>query len=73
MNQPLTAIEKIIDEQTGHGKAKIIEWQKGAISLMECIIENKKIIEADTTNDEQVLSALKNKLGILKSKKHNHE
>ena len=62
MDKPRSNIESMIDDATGHGKAKIIEWTETAIGILEMVIENKKFIEADYSRDETILITLKQKL-----------
>lgn len=59
MQKPRAPIERMIDETTGYGVAKAKERAETLVSLLEQIIENKKFIEAETSRDEQMLTALK--------------
>lgn len=53
------AIERMIDKQTGYENHKYGIHTDRAIELIERIIEQKKIIEANTDNDVKMLNALK--------------
>lgn len=58
MNIPTAAINRMIDVATGYDKAKEKEWLDETIELLETVIENKKLIEADYENDEQMLRTI---------------
>lgn len=53
-----SSIEIEIDRVTGYTKHKNKETIKTAISLLKEVIKQKKIIEADYTNDEKTLKQL---------------
>lgn len=55
----LSPIEIAIDNATGYKSAKEKETCKTAISLLKCIIKNKKFIEADFSGDAKALKELK--------------
>ena len=46
-------INQMIDEKTGFAKAKREEVRDSAIECLELIIEQKKIVEADYSEDEK--------------------
>lgn len=58
MEIPLSPLEKMIDVATGYGKAKTQEDIKTCINLLQTIIENKKIIEADYSYDQEMIDGL---------------
>lgn len=52
-------IETMIDISTGYAKLKQDKIRSEAVKLIKGIIKDKKIISADFSNDEKVLSELK--------------
>lgn len=64
INAPKSNLVRMIDKQTGFDKAEVEIWAKEAKDLLQVIIEQKKIIEADYTKDETTLNELIDKYGI---------
>ncbi len=58
MDKPRSVIASMVDDVTGYGLHVMEQHKTSAISLMTTIIENKKIVGADTTSDEAVLAKL---------------
>lgn len=58
LSEPQDPVIKMIDEQTGYGKQRIVEQRKEIATILKGIIKNKKFIEADYKNDELMLSEL---------------
>jgi hypothetical protein len=52
-------IIRAVDEVTGYAKQEAEEAKRTAIALMEQIIEDKKIIGAETERDEEALGKIK--------------
>lgn len=52
-------LEIMIDNATGYGAEKDKECVEICISLLETIIDNKKIVEADYSGDEIMLGKLR--------------
>lgn len=59
-------LSMLIDKATGFDKAQAKENKNTAIELLEQIIEAKKIIEADYSNDKKMID----KIQILIKNKH---
>ena len=60
--KPLTTIEMMVGEATGYDMARLSSIKKQLVDAMSNIIDNKKIIEADTAFDEKILEQLKKML-----------
>ena len=60
-SKPLSPIEQRIDMATGHSKDKTKKTKEAVIELLKTIIDCKKKIEADYSNDEKALRALTTK------------
>lgn len=58
--KPVSPIHKMIDQASGYTKAITKIQIEESISLLEQIIESKKIIEADYSNNLKAIEALKN-------------
>lgn len=56
---PVPTINAMVDKATGYDKIQNKKTIKTAISLIETVIKNKKIIEADYSGDEKFLNELK--------------
>jgi len=59
-DMPKSPIISAIDKATGFDKKFTNDKAKELIVILEDIIEAKKIIEADFSSDEKLLSAVKN-------------
>lgn len=59
IGQPKSRLETLIDKSTGFDKAKMKEWIERSIQLLEHIIEAKKVIEADYSNDSKMLDEIR--------------
>lgn len=59
VQKPLAPIEHLIDITTGYSKERIKKNKDTAIELLKTIIDCKKKIEADYSNDEKVLKNIK--------------
>jgi len=57
-NKPKHPIEVLIDQQTGFAESRSKYYAEKAHSIMEELIRNKQIIEADTTKDMEMLDKL---------------
>jgi thiamine monophosphate synthase len=60
ISKPISPIERLVGQVTGHDDAKHKEQVNACIELAEEIIRSKKIVGADTKQDEQFLETLKN-------------
>ena len=52
-------IEVMVDDATGYGADKLAKQKKEATELLKTVIENKKIIEADYSDDEKALNQIR--------------
>lgn len=59
LGQPKSVLEILIDRSSGFDKAKLREWIETSIELLEQIIEAKKVIEADYSNDVKMLDEIR--------------
>ncbi len=59
LSKPQHALEIMIDNSTGYREARNKELTETSISLLEQVIENKKIVEADYSGDLKTLNKLK--------------
>lgn len=59
LSTPKDAITIMVDRASGYGEARTKELKESSIELLKTIIKNKKIIEADYSNDEKTLEAIK--------------
>ena len=57
LSKPIQAIEAMVDSACGYDRPE--EIRKGAISLLERIIESKKAIGADYSGDSKFLEQIK--------------
>ncbi len=57
LSKPKPSIVQMVDKACGYDEVE--EIRKEAISLVECIIENKKAINADYSGDSELLDNLK--------------
>ncbi len=64
INKPEAPIVKMINNVTGYGKDRDSKWIKSSIIILKDIINAKKVIEVDYSNDEAALQQLKK---LLKS------
>ncbi len=62
LSNPISPIERMIDNATGHGLNSVTKHRVDAIKLVEEIIRSKKIIEADYSVDSQTLDRLNDKI-----------
>lgn len=67
-NKPKSGLDVMIDKATGYGKAKDIETIKSLIACHECIIANKKFIEADYSDNKKLKKELENLLLRIEQK-----
>jgi hypothetical protein len=61
--RPKNGIEAMIDEASGYGAAKTEEISKQCEIILKDIIKAKKVIEADYSKDEEMLTKIK---GLLR-------
>lgn len=66
LGKPLRPIEKMVDAVTGYDP--VLTAAENAVVCIREIIRNKKIIEADTVNDEEQLSNILRTFPELKQK-----
>jgi len=59
LSAPKSPINKMIDTITGFGQAEFENQKKGITEIIEQIIDDKKLIGADYSNDEEVLAQFK--------------
>lgn len=64
-DSPKDGLSRMIDQATGFGAAKNKEYYIEAIVIFEDMIAAKKVVDADCTNDEKLLIALKEGLNNL--------
>ena len=56
----ITPLESMIDKATGYDKKLISNMKETALFLLQSIIDNKKIIEADYSGDQKAYDDIKN-------------
>lgn len=59
MEKPRAPIDVIVDRATGRRETQEKEWFAETVFLLEAVIENKKIIEADYSADANMLNTIK--------------
>ncbi len=60
LSKPKSTIERLVDKSCGYNEVE--EVKKEAITLLEQIIESKKVIGADYSGDSEFLGKLKKRL-----------
>jgi len=58
VSKEISPINKMVDDVTGRTQSKLKENRESAIYLLNKVIKAKKIIEADYSGDETMLSKL---------------